>query len=95
MSLIYRTGRNRLWYKAKGFATGKLVTGTIVTPELKEPPTLIFTEYGSGHYYHDFEFEMPGTHLGIFLEDGENTRSAVFRVLSTKGQFVFTGDYRV
>lgn len=95
MSLIYRTGRNRLWYQAKGFASALTVTGKIVTPELSESDLLTFTEYGSGYYYYDFEFEMSGTHLGMFEEDGEQSRSAVFRVMSTKGQWVFTGDYRL
>ncbi len=71
------------------------MTGAIVTPELQQSDTLVFTEYGFGHYYHEFEFQMPGTHLGMFWEDGEQSRSAVFRVMSTKGNFLYTGDYRL
>ncbi len=93
--VIYRTGLNRIFYQAKSFTTGRVVTGYLWTPELIQTPTFAFTELGDGVYYHDHTFEMPGTHLGVFREDGEQTRTAVFRVVSTKGNFIFTGDYRV
>ena len=93
--VIYRTGLNRIFYQAKGFGEARTVTGYLWTPELKQTAVYTFTELGDGVYYYDHTFEMPGTHLGVFREDGVQTRTAVFRVLSTQGQFVFTGDYRL
>ena len=56
---------------------------------------MAFVEIEDGIYYYDHTFEMPGTHLGVFFEDGVKVRTSVFRVMSTKGNFIFTGDYRV
>ena len=94
-SVLYRTGLNRIFYQAKNFEVGKTVTGYIWSPELKKTETFTFTELEDGLYYYDHTFEMAGTHGGLFFENGEPTRSLVFRVTTTKGQFIFTGDYRL
>jgi len=92
---LYRTGLNRLFYQAKGFAEGLTITGYLWTPELIQTSEFTFVELEEGLYYYDHTFEMPGTHVGLFKEDGVPTRSSVFRVMSTKGNFIYTGDYRV
>ena len=65
------------------------------TPELKQTVEFEFVDLGDGVYYYDHTFEMPGTHLGVFFEDGVKKRTSVFRVMSTKGNFIYTGDYRL
>ena len=94
-SVLYRTGLNRIFYQAKSFETGKTVTGFVWSPELIKTAELAFTELEDGLYYYDHTFEMAGTHVGLFYENGVKTRSSVFRVTTTKGQFIFTGDYRL
>ena len=92
---LYRTGLNRIFYQTTSFSTGKTVTGYLYTPELKKSGEMAFVEIEDGIYYYDHTFEMPGTHLGVFFEDEVKVRTSVFRVMSTKGNFIFTGDYRV
>ena len=94
-STLYRTGLNRIFYQTKNFVAGVTVTGYMWTPELKQTPEFGFTELGDGVYYLDHTFEMSGTHLGVFFEDNVKKSTSVFRVMSTKGNFIFTGDYRV
>ena len=92
--VLYRTGLNRIFYSTRNFDTGVTVTCFFWSPELKKSGPFTFAEVEMGLYFFDHEFQMPGTHAGTFFEDGVQTISSEFRVLSSHGNWVYTGDYR-
>ena len=83
---MYETGRTRLFYKAKGFATGKTITARFWSEELEELPVQTFTELAEGLYYLDYKFPKEGAYVTIVYENGVKTLAKVFRVLNQFGK---------
>jgi hypothetical protein len=80
MAELYNVGTNRISYRARKFAPGKVVTGYIWTPALVQSSLLTFAEIGEGLYYLDYDFADEGTYIGKFYEDGVPSTTGVFRV---------------
>jgi hypothetical protein len=80
MAELFSTGVNRVLYRSRGFAVGKVVTAYIWSPSLAKSSLLTFTSVGEGLYYLDYDFAAEGTYLGKFFEDGIPTVAGVFRV---------------
>ena len=69
----------RIWYKAKGFGTGKEVTMWFIKPDLVQTATMPFTEWGEGFYYLDYNIRNNGPYIGKAFENNIPTVAAVFR----------------
>ncbi len=80
MASLYSTGVNRISYRARGFAVGKVVTAYMWTPDLTKSSLWSLTEIGEGLYYLDYDFTVEGTYTGKFFEDGVPSTMGVFRV---------------
>lgn len=80
MASLYSIGINRIAYRARGFAIGKVVTAYMWTPALVKSSLLTLTEIGEGLYYLDYDFTVEGTYQGKFFEDGVASTMGVFRV---------------
>lgn len=80
----------RLWYKTRNFTTGKTITGFFIKPDLTRTQLLLFTEWGEGFHYLDFDFIKEGPYCGKFFENGNPTLAMVFR----KGKFPGIIEYK-
>ena len=80
MSTLYGTGTHRLMYKAKSFATGKIVTAYMWSPTLVKSALQSLTEISDGIYYLDYAFGVVGTYFGEFYEDAVATTAGAFRI---------------
>ena len=86
---MYEPGRTRLFYKARGFREGTIVTAKFRDEELNLFPMQTFTELGEGLYYLDYCFPKTCAYVVIVYEDGIKTLARVFRVLSQFGKVYF------
>lgn len=80
MAELYKTGINRLVYKAEGFASGKTVKVYLWNPDLEKSALQTFTEIELGLYYLDYNFVSPGTWIGLFYENDVAKTTGIFRV---------------
>ena len=80
MAALYSIGMNRISYRSRGFAIGRVVTAYMWTPDLTKSGLLTLTEIGEGLYYIDFDFATEGTYQGKFFENGVPSTTGVFRV---------------
>jgi len=80
---LFHSGVCRIVYKAKNFATGKIVTAYIWSPTLIKSSLQSFTELERGIYYLDYNFPNEGTYIGLFLENATPTTVGIFRVIKS------------
>jgi len=80
MAALYSIGMNRISYRSRGFAIGRVITAYMWTPTLVKSSLLTLTEIGEGLYYLDYDFVTEGTYQGKFFEDGLPSTTGVFRV---------------
>jgi len=69
----------RVYYQARGFVEGRVVTAKIWHPGGLIEDTGAFTELGDGLYQFDYCDLSSGRHVFLFREDGVKTRSQVLR----------------
>lgn len=75
----------RIWYKARGFGTGKNVTVFFIKPSLEKSGVLKFKEWGEGLYYLDYDFCDYGPYVGKIFENEIPLLAHVFRKGSSPG----------
>jgi len=80
MAALYSIGMNRISYRSRGFAIGRVVTAYMWPPDLTKGGLLTLTEIGEGMYYIDYDFATEGTYQGKFFENGVPSTTGVFRV---------------
>lgn len=80
MAELYKTGINRIVYKAQGFAEGKAVKAYLWSPSLEKSALQTFTEIELGLYYLDYNFTSAGTWIGLFYENDIAKTFGTFRV---------------
>lgn len=77
---IYPFGVNSVFYKARGFKTGKIVTCFVWNPRMVRSDEITLTELEHGLYYFAHDFQQYGIHNAIFLEDGVPAKFHSFRI---------------
>lgn len=91
MIFYLNSGQNRVWYRAKGFQSGLSVQVRLVGPDFGEYVLIDLTEWKSeGMYWFIFDFDKPGTWLGIIYEDGEKATSNTFHIDTIPGVVTHT-----
>lgn len=85
MAENYNTGVRRIFYRAAGFAEGRVITMDVLSPSLTWKYGLEFTEAGGGLYYYDFNFSMEGTYAALLYENGKKVTSQNFQVRDELG----------
>jgi len=76
----YDLGKQRVWYRATGFAEGVTVTGRFLKPDGTMVNDVQFYEHQDGVYSTVFEFPEYGRWMLLVYEDGTPAYSCVKRI---------------
>lgn len=82
MAENYTTGVHRLFYQAKSFQEGLVVTMDILSPLLVWEEGKVLTEKGKGLYYIDYDFSTPGSFAVVLYEEEKKVVAQNFCITS-------------